>query len=164
MRNRRRNRGSRYTRQAKGMKEERLGQEVAGEVKQKEASSGQPAPNRSLSRYDGWGRSDEDPSAHDNHLVLPFLFRERELQHDGPGVVVGPAEEVSEARMRGCRWMDGGMERGRAAGLPARCGVGCDHGRMWADAEAQQNHVGVDAYRSNIRKGRACLHVAQVIC
>ena len=35
MRNRRRNRGSRYTRQAKGMKEERLGQEVARAVKQK---------------------------------------------------------------------------------------------------------------------------------
>jgi hypothetical protein len=48
---------------------------------------------RSLSRYDGWGRGGEDPSAHDNHLVLPFLFRERELQHDGPGVVVANLRE-----------------------------------------------------------------------
>jgi hypothetical protein len=48
---------------------------------------------RSLSRYDGWGRGGEDPSAHDNHLVLPFLFRERELQHDGSGVVVANLRE-----------------------------------------------------------------------
>jgi hypothetical protein len=51
--------------------------------------------------------------------------------------MVGPAEEASEARMRGCRWMDGGMERGRAvgcgraAGLPTGCRARCDRGRMW---------------------------------
>jgi hypothetical protein len=30
--------------------------------------------------------------------------------------MVGPAEEASEARMRGCRWMDGSRDGARAGG------------------------------------------------